>query len=703
MTTTLEILVDSESVVEVVESGPSGPAGADSTVPGPQGEDGTDGTDGIDGQDGQDGEDGQDGQDGEDGQDGQDGQDGEDGEDGEDALSEVLDYVDILGALGEGVSPSWDKSTFNAAIAAQACTVTIVGTSIAVGTAEAENSNTWTNKLKEYIQYKYPDVVFTFNNLALGGRSIVNYNNSGYVGSSDPAVDSSVGYYVEANPDTWPAGSTVGQSWKDAAQATAPDLFIMAHGQNDRAYAYTYQSYLNTAINDALSWTKAPSIALVSELLPRSNVVGFDRISDIANYLRWYAMYNSYGLIDVNRAWRAVRQNIDCFRTVAQRQDSVAGWTQSGATATLTADSLTNTSSTNAFITKVGDYGGLRLSFDFTPTTNQADWEIAANIVSTGDTDNGCVWIQRSGSLIKIKKRPIAGNEQSFAIVAPVAGTVEKWDVRVKRGAIQIHLNGLFVGSFFHKQTSGSGSVQFGLNTGSATNIVCDLENQPRVFAEDVATDDELLGITQGAWQSGDYTVGGNSINHPSRLGLSRVFDVVIRQFVNELPLLDYKSSVASSSSVVPVMLNCLARSPLSIPSNQGWTGLHKVAYSTPVVGGTPSWFTLSSDGFSITLSEDGVYELSHNTFVETTLGERSSPSARFSIGGVLQAIRPATGYIRASADHFESSTHIANYLVERSGSDLVLTVPLGNESFPIATNASMLAGESTLTIKKIT
>ena len=698
MTTTLEILVDNANVVEVVESGPMGPqglAGADSTVPGQQGEAGIDGIDGQDGQDGQAGLDGQDGVDG---------VDGVDGEDGEDAIPESLDYANILGSLGEGVSPSWDKSTFNAAIAAQACTVTIVGTSIAVGTAENENSNSWANKLKEYLQYKYPEVVFTFNNLAIGGRSLVSYNNNSYVGGS-PSINSSVGYYVEANPDTWPNGSTVGQSWKDAAEATAPDLFILAHGQNDRAFAYTYQSYLNTAINDALSWTKAPSIALVSELLPRSTVDQFDRISDIANYLRWYAMYNSYGLIDINRAWRAVSQNIDCFKTVAQRQDSIADWTQSGATSVLTSDSFTNTSGTNAYITKVGDYGGVRFSFDFTPTTNQADWEIAANIVSTGNTDNGCVWIQRVGSLIKIKKRPIAGNEQTFTIAAPVAATVEKWDVRVKRGAIQIHLNGLFVGSFLHKQTSGSGSVQFGLNTGSVTNIVCDLENQPRVFAEDVATDDELLGVTQGAWQAGDYSVGGNGINHPSRLGVSRIFDVVIRQFVNELTLLDYKTPVASSSAstVSPVMLNCLARTSSTIGGNQSWNGTHKVAYSAPTVGGTPSWFALSGDGFSITLSEDGIYELSHNTFVVSTGGERSNPTARFSIGGVLQAIRPATGYIRASADHFESSTHIANYLVERSGSDLVLTVPLGNEAFSSATNASMAAGESTLTIKKIT
>ena len=87
----------------------------------------------------------------------------------------------------------------------------------------------------------------------------------------------------------------------------------------------------------------------------------------------------------------------------------------------------------------------------------------------------------------------------------------------------------------FH--TDKHAATGLGLNTGSATNIVCDLENQPQVFDTNISTDDELLGVTQGVWQSGDFSVGGNAINHPSRLGVSRVFDAVIRQFINELPL----------------------------------------------------------------------------------------------------------------------------------------------------------------------
>jgi len=162
-------------------------------------------------------------------------------------------------------------------------------------------------------------------------------------------------------------------------------------------------------------------------------------------------------------------------------------------------------------------------------------------------------------------------------------------------------------------------------------------------------------------------------------------------------------ADAAGGGGIEAVMLNCLARSASTIPGNQAHNGTHRVKYSTPTVGGTPSWFALSPDGLTITLSEDGIYDLSHNTYIQATAGGRSSVSARFTLGGVLQPVRPATGYIRSANSHDESSTHIASFLVQRDGADLVLTVPLGNESSTTATNASMAAGESTLTIKKLT
>ena len=234
----------------------------------------------------------------------------------------------------------------------------------------------------------------------------------------------------------------------------------------------------------------------------------------------------------------------------------------------------------------------------------------------------------------------------------------------------------------------------------------------------------KIFTTAVGATISGALTVtGGNSTNWNTAYGwgdhsgtylplaggtlTGNVSSSVAPTSADHLTRKDYVdtavASVTSGGTVVPVMLECLYRAPLLVPGNAAHNGIHKVAYSAPSVGGTPSWLNLSSDGSTITLSEDGIYELSHNTFVASTAGARSSVSARFALGGVVQSIRPATGYVRFSNNHNESSTHIVNYLVERSGSNLVLTVPLGNETSNGAVDATMAAGESTLTIKKIT
>lgn len=159
----------------------------------------------------------------------------------------------------------------------------------------------------------------------------------------------------------------------------------------------------------------------------------------------------------------------------------------------------------------------------------------------------------------------------------------------------------------------------------------------------------------------------------------------------------------ADGFSIEPVMLNCLTRTASTIPSSQAHNGTHKVAYSAPAVGGTPSWLSLSGDGFTITLTEDGIYEVAHNTFVRTTAGARSGATARIAVDDVVEGARPATGYVRFSNGHNECSTHITGHLIQRNGTDKEITIPLGNETTIAATNASMSAGESTLTIKKLT
>lgn len=443
--------------------------------------------------------------------------------------------IDIANWLGLELMPDWNDSQFKSAIDSGSVIVTYVGTSIVVGNAENENSNTWVNRHKRYLEYRFPGVNFTFYNLALGGRNLVNYNNASFQGMASEPGDISTGYYVAPNPDTWPSGSTVGQSWKDAVEATAPDLLVIAQGMNDRDHPYIYQNYLNTAINDALSWAKAPSIALVAEILPVEGFSGFEEVSRLSDYVRWYAMHNGYGLIDFGRAWRAARYNVDGFRTIAYRQDSLSDWVQSGGSGTLTDDSFTVSGGTNGTITKSGKYGGARFKFTFTPVTNQADW-LVQTAITTGDPDNGCVHIERVGGNINIRKRPIAGVEQNYSTPAPVASTPEEWDVRVHRATVEIYRDGTLVGKFTHKQTDTVGDVAFSLNTASATNIVCDLEHQVSPFNAPLVDDVFLLGgPNQGDWQNGDYSLGGNSLNHPSRLAVANVIDPVLRDWVAKI------------------------------------------------------------------------------------------------------------------------------------------------------------------------
>ena len=437
--------------------------------------------------------------------------------------------------LGMDLMPEWNSTQFITALNSGTVVITAVGTSIVVGNAENEHTNTGFNRLKRYLHYRFPNVTFVFNNMALGGRNLVNYNSAAFQGMASEPADTSSGYYVAPNPDTWPMGSSVGQSWKDAVEATAPDLLIFAHGMNDRDHPYIYQNYLNTAINDALSWSKAPSIALVSEILPVEGFSGFDQISRLSDYVRWYAMNNGYGLIDVGRAWRAVRDNVDAFRTLARRQSSIADWTQSGGAGTVTDDSWTVSGGTNGTLTKTGAYGGMRIAFTFTPVTNQADW-LGQTAITTGDPDNGCIHIERVGGNINIRKRPVAGVEQNFSTAAPVASTPETWDVRVQRATIEIYRDGVLVGRFVHQQTDTVGDVAFAVNTASATNIVCDLEEQVAPFNAPLVDDAFLLGgPAQGDWQAGDYSLGGNALNHPSRLAVANVIDPVLRAWVANL------------------------------------------------------------------------------------------------------------------------------------------------------------------------
>ena len=354
--------------------------------------------------------------------------------------------------------------------------------------------------------------------------------------------------------------------------------------------------------------------------------------------------------------------------------DTAYGWGDHSSTyLPLTGGTLTNNITSPAFLTTNG------VKYDALSISNNAGTKLHASFVDGGSTilhHNGSPRVTTGASGINVTGSIAATGafNAGTAVNLVNASTDASISARCATASYKLQAVGAHLTLLYLQDTAGvNGRIA----------ILAKREGRVALYYDNVAkfettdTGAKVTGVLEG---TGAPTAAGH---------LTR------KDYVD--------TAVAAIGAVAPVMLDCLYRAPLLIPGNAAHNGIHKVAYSAPSVGGTPSWFTLSGDGYTITLSEDGIYELSHNTFVASTSGQRSSVSAKFALSGVVQSVRPATGYIRLAGNHNESSTHIVGYLVERSGSNLVLTVPLGNETSNGAVNATMGAGESTLTIKKIT
>lgn len=429
----------------------------------------------------------------------------------------------------------WDKNTFNTAIAANSCIVTIVGTSITEGyVSQSENQNTYVNQLKRALRAKYPTVNFTFYNLGLASRQLADYVQGSYQGLASEPADKRTGYYREVNADAWPAGSTVGQSWQDAVEATAPDLLIFEFGMNDRDDPDVFAGNLKTAIADARTWTKSPSIALVSSMLPAKTAPFYNDVFGNSLIARNVAINNRCGLIDVGGVWNLASNGFDVNSYEAQRIAGVSNWTQFQTPQNLT-DTSFNTSG-GARLFDFGEYNGVRIKATFTPNATNSNYAVYAHLVD-GDTGlaNPFMWVIRLASSVRVydKVGNIIVNQDIGQAVA--AGVAEDIDIRIENGFVEIYVDEDLKVSDIIDSVKGFGGIGMGItNGGSAANIEVDTVKFDAYSA--YRTDAQLLGTQDAnAWNGGDYSEGGNALNHPSRQGLKEVFLPVTKRFVSSL------------------------------------------------------------------------------------------------------------------------------------------------------------------------
>ncbi|MEC8227884.1 MAG: hypothetical protein VX066_04145 [Pseudomonadota bacterium] len=364
--------------------------------------------------------------------------------------------LNIAATLGAGFIPTWDHAQFDAAIAAGSCTVLYVGTSITDGTLQAENSNSWVNRANYYLQLKYPTVDFTFVNLGIPSRRLEDYVNPAFQGVAAEPGNARDGYMVDANPDTWPTGSTIGQTWMAAAEAVAPDLLIIHHGMNDRGSVDDYYGYLTTALTNAQGWSTPPSIALATEMAPYAQASYFEDIANYSNLTRWFALANNLGVIDFGRAAFAVSTNVDHVKCAAYRQSSIAAWQVDGATGSITDDSLSTTASSQIRATLSDqNYAGARFAFTWTPDVSTANFALRFHIREDLETD-GSFYVFRTASNVYVRRND-ASNEAVFAVGNISAGVAEDYDIRVKRNVVEVWRNAVLLGRAHIGSTTGRG------------------------------------------------------------------------------------------------------------------------------------------------------------------------------------------------------------------------------------------------------
>lgn len=179
--------------------------------------------------------------------------------------------------------------------------VVIMGDSIATDGPDAlSKADCMASVIFNEIQKTNPDVSFNFINRAIGGQTWLNANSK---------------------PTAFPAWySDTSIDWLDYVKNDSPDLLILAFGMND-SNGFNAGA-LHSVVNKIKSWDKVPSLLFVTNPVPAisttwSGGVGFyDTIFQegrdfAAGYVRSYAKYHGYSVLDINRQFNLIRDGRD--------------------------------------------------------------------------------------------------------------------------------------------------------------------------------------------------------------------------------------------------------------------------------------------------------------------------------------------------------------------------------------------------------
>ncbi|VVE10704.1 SGNH/GDSL hydrolase family protein [Pandoraea commovens] len=227
---------------------------------------------------------------------------------------------DIAGRVG-------DITQLQKAISDGNVKVAIWGHSIAEGTNDIAYGDSWAGLFEQYCRDAFPGVTWTFVNYSIAGKDVGEANSDTFVGVAPPETPT-VNFYRDRgwqrdvpNYTLWPSGSTIGKTWYNHIRDDAPDLVILDFGMNatsgdTNAWAATMK---NIIINRIRTWTKVPSVAIMTDMLPTRKAAPFAAwnpiLQAVADAARGVAIELNTTLLDANRLCRAYREGVDIAAT----------------------------------------------------------------------------------------------------------------------------------------------------------------------------------------------------------------------------------------------------------------------------------------------------------------------------------------------------------------------------------------------------
>lgn len=458
-------------------------------------------------------------------------------------ISNVTSRVNNLSELNLNTA---SFSSFMTAVNNGSAKIGLIGTSITEGwAAQMEGYNTWAQEFMRRLTNKYPNTTFTLENMGLTGRKLSSFIDPNFVGIAFPDPGDETGYYRATTEWTWATPSTIGKSWIDHVKEREVDMLVINFGMNDTDSPEVFRANMITTIESALAWDKAPYIVLTTEALPTKNspYAYIDYIGRIKAYnreIRDLASIYGAGLIDIGREWELLLTGQDPLN-FQWKKISLDKYTLIQGTvydaATYNSMSIAGTFGNSVYgsaNTAAGYiYKDLTVTGTLTPETANGAFQCGLRFYSP-DPASGWKYgiaVQVMQSKVVIWEENAIVQQDNHALIS--IGVAGDFSVSIIDDEIIVYVEGVLVSTYTITTKRDVGRLAFGVYSGAISNIDLQASMFP-IIQTAKYTGNQLLGNVSGAnWNAGDFTDGGNTTVHPSRIGLSEAYYPAIHKFID--------------------------------------------------------------------------------------------------------------------------------------------------------------------------